>query len=106
MFKKKTYHSYKTEIVFFMIESPPPQYYVVRFYFYFCRSQCTKEVEPTEIGRIFAIVALGQAIVPLISNPLFGGIYKATLSSYPGITFTQFLDNFLGSFPLFRQNTE
>jgi hypothetical protein len=45
------------------------------------RSQCTKEVEPTEIGRIFAVVALGQAIVPLISNPLFGGIYKATLRS-------------------------
>jgi hypothetical protein len=48
------------------------------------RSQCTKEVEPNEIGRIFAVVALGQALVPLISNPLFGGIYKATLSTYPG----------------------
>ena len=34
------------------------------------RSQCTKEVEKSEIGRIFAVVALGQSIVPLISNPL------------------------------------
>lgn len=48
------------------------------------RSQCTKEVERNEIGRIFAIVALGQAIVPLISNPLFGGIYKATIGTFPG----------------------
>ncbi len=49
------------------------------------RSQCTKEVEKSEIGRIFAVVALGQAIVPLCSNPLFGLIYKSTLdTSVPG----------------------
>ena len=49
------------------------------------RSQCTKEVEKSEIGRIFAVVALGQSIVPLISNPLFGLIYKATLgTALPG----------------------
>ena len=49
------------------------------------RSQCTKEVEKSEIGKIFAVVALGQAVVPLISNPLFGLIYKATLdTSLPG----------------------
>ncbi len=48
------------------------------------RSQCTKEVDKSEIGRIFAVVALGQAIVPLIANPLFGLIYKATLETLPG----------------------
>ena len=49
------------------------------------RSQCTKEVEKSEIGRIFSVVALGQAIVPLVSNPLFGMIYKWTLdTSLPG----------------------
>ena len=49
------------------------------------RSQCTKEVEKSEIGRIFAVVALGQAIVPLCANPLFGLIYQATLgTSLPG----------------------
>lgn len=48
------------------------------------RSQCTKEVDQTEIGRIFAVVALGQAIVPLVANPLFGLVYNATLDTLPG----------------------
>ena len=45
------------------------------------RSQCTKEVEKSEIGRIFSVMALGQSIVPLCANPLFGLIYKATLDT-------------------------
>ena len=48
------------------------------------RSQSTKEVDKDEIGRIFSVVALGQALVPLIANPMFGGIYKATLNSFEG----------------------
>lgn len=30
------------------------------------------------------MVAFGQALVPLIANPLFGLVYRATLSTYPG----------------------
>ena len=48
------------------------------------RSQCTKNVGATEVGRIFAVVAFGQALVPLVSSPLFGLVYQATLDSYPG----------------------
>ena len=48
------------------------------------RSQSTKEVDKEEIGRIFSVVALGQALVPLIANPMFGGIYKATLDYLEG----------------------
>ena len=48
------------------------------------RSQSTKQVDKDEIGRIFAVVALGQALVPLIANPMFGGIYNATLHSFEG----------------------
>ena len=48
------------------------------------RSQSTKEVDKEEIGRIFSVVALGQALVPLIANPMFGGIYKATLDYFEG----------------------
>ena len=48
------------------------------------RSQCTKSVEQNEIGRIFAVVALGQSIVPFISAPLFGLVYQATLETFPG----------------------
>ena len=43
-----------------------------------------KEVDKSEIGRIFSVVGLGQALVPLIANPLFGLIYKATLNTLPG----------------------
>ena len=52
----------------------------LRFYVKFF----TKEVDKSEIGRIFSVVGLGQAIVPLIANPLFGLIYKATLQTLPG----------------------
>ena len=48
------------------------------------RSQSTKEVDKDEVGRIFSVVALGQALVPLIANPMFGGIYKSTLTSFEG----------------------
>ena len=48
------------------------------------RSQCTKEVDKAEIGRIFSVVGLFQALVPLIANPLFGFIYKSTLNTLPG----------------------
>ncbi len=48
------------------------------------RSQCTKVVDKSEIGAVFSMVALGQSLVPLISNPLFGEIYKATVSTLPG----------------------
>ena len=48
------------------------------------RSQCTKEVEDKEIGKVFSVVALGQALVPFIANPMFGSIYKATIDSFEG----------------------
>ena len=48
------------------------------------RSQCTKEVDKDEIGRIFSVVALGQAIVPLVCNPIFGAISNATIDTLPG----------------------
>ena len=48
------------------------------------RSQSTKEVDKDEIGRIFSVVAFGQALVPLAAHPIFGSIYKATINSFPG----------------------
>jgi len=41
-------------------------------------------VDKSEIGAVFSMVAFGQSIVPLISSPLFGQIYKATVSTLPG----------------------
>ena len=48
------------------------------------RSQCTKEVSGDEIGKVFSVVGLGQALVPLICNPVFGSISNATHDSMPG----------------------
>ncbi len=48
------------------------------------RSQCTKSVDEDETGRVFAVVALGQCLVPLVAYPTFGLIYQATLSTFPG----------------------
>ena len=48
------------------------------------RSQCTKSVDPDETGRVFAVVAFGQCLVPLVAYPLYGLVYQATLSTFPG----------------------
>ena len=48
------------------------------------RSQCTKSVDEDETGRVFAVVALGQCLVPLAAYPAFGLIYQATLSTFEG----------------------
>ena len=48
------------------------------------RSLCTKMVDADEKGRVFAVVALGQALVPLVVGPALGAIYQATLSTFAG----------------------
>ena len=47
-------------------------------------SQVTKIFESSETGQILSIVSLVTCLVPLISSPMFGGIYKATLDTYEG----------------------
>ncbi len=48
------------------------------------RSLCTKTVGTDEIGKVFAVVALGQALGPMISGPLLGFLYQATLDVFAG----------------------
>ena len=48
------------------------------------RSQCTKEVSQDEIGKVFSVVGLAQALVPLVCNPIFGAISNATHDTLPG----------------------
>ena len=48
------------------------------------RSLCTKIVDEDEKGRVFAVVALGQALVPMVVGPALGAIYQATLSTFAG----------------------
>eukprot|EP00096_Caligus_rogercresseyi_P016065 TRINITY_DN8603_c0_g1_i1.p1 TRINITY_DN8603_c0_g1~~TRINITY_DN8603_c0_g1_i1.p1 ORF type:complete len:446 (+),score=107.13 TRINITY_DN8603_c0_g1_i1:66-1403(+) len=47
------------------------------------RSQCSKAAED-ENGKVFAVIALGQSLVPLVANPLFGLVYRLTLPVFPG----------------------
>ena len=48
------------------------------------RSLCTKMVDEDEKGRVFAVVALGQALVPIVVGPALGAIYQATLGTFAG----------------------
>uniref|UniRef100_A0A0K8W010 Proton-coupled folate transporter n=2 Tax=Bactrocera latifrons TaxID=174628 RepID=A0A0K8W010_BACLA len=41
-------------------------------------------VEATEIGKIYAVISSLQTLSPLASAPVYTGIYRATLESYPG----------------------
>lgn len=47
------------------------------------RAQLSKQVDSTEIGKIFAVVGIGQSLVSLLSHSLFGAIYRLTLSTFP-----------------------
>ena len=47
-------------------------------------SQVTKIFEKSEFGQIISIITLVRVLVPLISSPMYGEIYKATLDTYEG----------------------
>ena len=47
------------------------------------RSKLSKLVESNEIGKIFAVVGVGQSTVALLSQAAFGAVYRLTLSSFP-----------------------
>ena len=48
-------------------------------------SQLTKIFDKHEFGKILSIITVAQCLVPLISSPLFGLIYKATLETFEGM---------------------
>lgn len=43
----------------------------------------TKNVNPDEVGKIFSIVGTFQALVPFVSSPLFGFLYRETVAFFP-----------------------
>ena len=48
-------------------------------------SQLTKIFDKCEFGKILSIITVSQCLIPLISSPLFGLIYKATLETFEGM---------------------
>lgn len=51
------------------------------------RGALSKLVPPEELGSIFAIVALGETIIPLFNGPFFTAVYNATIDIFPGSIF-------------------
>ena len=47
------------------------------------RAHLSKQVEKDQIGKVFAVVGIGQSLVSLVSHSLFGTIYHLTLSVFP-----------------------
>ena len=40
------------------------------------RSLISKIVQPDEIGKVFSVLAIFQAMLPFVGTPLFGMLYK------------------------------
>ena len=47
------------------------------------RSKLSKLVRSDEVGKMFAVVGVGQSAVSLLSQSVFGAVYRLTLSSLP-----------------------
>ena len=41
-------------------------------------------MKPWEIGTVFSVIAALQAMMPILASPLYGFLYKQTLTSFPG----------------------
>ena len=47
------------------------------------RSEMSKLVGPSEVGRMFSVVGVGQAVMALLSQSVLGSVYRLTLSTFP-----------------------
>ena len=47
------------------------------------RSLISKNVEADEIGKVFSVVGVFQALLPFASGPIFGYLYKSTVAYQP-----------------------
>ena len=47
------------------------------------RSIISKNVQPNEVGKVFSVVGIFEALLPFVVAPLFGFLYKATVSYQP-----------------------
>ncbi|CAB4067146.1 SLC46A3 [Lepeophtheirus salmonis] len=51
------------------------------------RSLISKCIESDEIGKVFSVIASGQAVIFMIASPIYSLVYKATLDFFPGLVF-------------------
>ncbi|XP_042860372.1 solute carrier family 46 member 3-like isoform X2 [Penaeus japonicus] len=48
------------------------------------RSAASKLVNNNELGAVFAVLAAGETIIPVVSSSIYTCIYNATLETFPG----------------------
>ena len=41
-------------------------------------------MKPWEIGTVFSVIGAVQAMMPIIASPIYGFLYKQTLTYFPG----------------------
>ncbi|XP_064082077.1 proton-coupled folate transporter-like [Macrobrachium nipponense] len=51
------------------------------------RAAISKLVEPEELGAIFAILSIGEAVIPIIAPSIFTAIYNSTIDFFPGLVY-------------------
>jgi hypothetical protein len=49
-----------------------------------CRSNLSKLMDSTEIGKAFSVLGIIQALLPMATKPAFSFLYRATLETFPG----------------------
>ena len=47
------------------------------------RCMISKNVNPSEVGKIFSILGAFQAFIPFITSPFFGTLYRSTVETLP-----------------------
>ncbi|KAF2366293.1 Major facilitator superfamily [Trinorchestia longiramus] len=51
------------------------------------RSQLSKSVGALEVGKVFSFVSAAESILPIVVEPVFTALFKATLDTVPGTVF-------------------
>lgn len=52
-----------------------------------CRSVLSKSVPQSDIGAVFALTSMVEAVAPFVSAPIYNLVYNATFLTFPGTVF-------------------
>lgn len=42
---------------------------------------------PEEVGKIFAVIAILEAVLPIVSSPIYSNAFALTISVAPGLVY-------------------
>lgn len=52
-----------------------------------CRSLISKSVPSDEATKVFSVITVCDVLLPLIASSVYGGIFTATIDTYPTLVF-------------------